>query len=160
MAEEQNPQQPKFALQRIYLKDLSFESPNAPATFQQEWKPQVNMDLNTENNQLSDNQWEVTLTLTITAKVGDKSAFLVEIQQAGVFLIEGLNPQQLAQTLGAFCPNLLFPYARETVDTMVVKGSFPALMLQPVNFDAIYAEAVRRKQQAAASEEAAEAPKH
>ncbi|OZG71784.1 protein-export chaperone SecB [Hahella sp. CCB-MM4] len=160
MAEEQNPQQPKFALQRIYLKDLSFESPNAPATFQQEWKPQVNMDLNTENNQLSENQWEVTLTLTITAKVGDKSAFLVEIQQAGVFLIEGLNPQQLAQTLGAFCPNLLFPYARETVDTMVVKGSFPALMLQPVNFDAIYAEAVRRKQQAAASEEAAEAPKH
>ncbi|WP_020407884.1 protein-export chaperone SecB [Hahella ganghwensis] len=160
MAEEQNAQQPKFALQRIYLKDLSFESPNAPATFQQEWKPQVNMDLNTENKQLSENQWEVILTLTITAKVDDKSAFLVEIQQAGVFLIEGLNPQQLAQTLGAFCPNLLFPYARETVDTMVVKGSFPALMLQPVNFDAIYAEAVRRKQQAAAGEEAAEAPKH
>jgi len=158
MAEQENAPQPKFALQRIYLKDLSFESPNAPATFQQEWKPQVNMDLNTANKQLNENQWEVVLTLTINAKVDDKVAFLVEVQQAGIFLIEGLNPQQLAQTLGAFCPNLLFPYARETIDAMVVKGSFPALMLQPVNFDAIYAEAARRKQ--AATDEAAEAAKH
>ncbi len=159
MAEQENAQQPKFALQRIYLKDLSFESPNAPATFQQEWKPQVNMDLNTENKQLNENQWEVVLTLTINAKVADKSAFLVEVQQAGVFMIEGLSPQQLAQTLGAFCPNLLFPYARETVDAMVVKGSFPALMLQPVNFDAIYAEAARRKAEAGEAAPA-EAAKH
>ena len=158
MAEQENAPQPKFALQRIYLKDLSFESPNAPATFQQEWKPQVNMDLNTENKQLNENQWEVILTLTINAKVDEKSAFLVEVQQAGVFLIEGLSPPQLAQTLGAFCPNLLFPYARETIDAMVVKGSFPALMLQPVNFDAIFAETARRKQ--AAASEAAEAAKH
>lgn len=146
MAEEQTPKQPVFALQRLYLKDLSFESPNAPSVFQGEWKPQVNMDLNTENQQLSDNQWEVALTLTITSKVGDKTAFLIEVQQAGVFLIDGLEPPQLAQTLGAFCPNILFPYAREAVDAMVVKGSFPALMLQPVNFDAIYADAVRRRQ--------------
>ncbi|MBK8974022.1 MAG: protein-export chaperone SecB [Hahellaceae bacterium] len=154
MAEEQSaPKQPMFALQRLYAKDISFESPNSPQVFQGEWKPQVNMDLNTENQQLSENQWEVVLTLTVTAKVNDKAAFIVEIQQAGVFLIEGLSPQQTAQTLGAFCPNILFPYARETIDSLVVKGSFPALMLQPVNFDAIYADAVRRQQAEAA-------PKH
>lgn len=147
MAEENNtPKQPVFALQRLYIKDLSFESPNAPAVFQGEWRPQVNMDLNTENQRLSDNQWEVTLTLTITAKVGDKAAFIVEVQQAGVFMIDGLSQAQLAQTLGAFCPNILFPYARETIDSLAIKGSFPALMLQPVNFDAIYADAVRRRQ--------------
>ncbi len=151
MAEEQAPKQPVFALQRLYLKDLSFESPNSPGIFQGEWKPQVNMDLNTENEKLSDNQWEVSLTLTITSKVEDKTAFLIEVQQAGVFLIDGLEPQQLAQTLGAFCPNILFPYAREVVDSLVVKGSFPALMLQPVNFDAIYADAVRRRQAEAES---------
>lgn len=151
MAEEQAPKQPVFALQRLYLKDLSFESPNSPGIFQGEWKPQVNMDLNTENGKLSDNQWEVSLTLTITSKVEDKTAFLIEVQQAGVFLIDGLEPQQLAQTLGAFCPNILFPYAREVVDSLVVKGSFPALMLQPVNFDAIYADAVRRRQAEAES---------
>ncbi|ABC28221.1 protein-export chaperone SecB [Hahella sp. KA22] len=150
------PKQPVFALQRIYLKDLSFESPNSPAVFQSEWKPQVNMDLNTENKKVSDNQWEVVLTLTITAKLADKTAFVIEVQQAGVFMIDGLSPQQLAQTLGAFCPNILFPYARETIDMLAVKGSFPALMLQPVNFDAIYAEAVKRQQaqQAAPAEEA------
>lgn len=160
MADEANaPKQPTFAVQRVYLKDISFESPNAPEIFQTDWKPQVNMDLNTENKQLSENQWEVVLTLTITAKIDDKSAFIVEIQQAGIFMIDGLNPQQTAHTLGAFCPNMLFPYARETVDSMVVKGSFPALMLQPVNFDAIYAEAVKR-QQDKATEESAEAAKH
>ncbi|MBU6953858.1 protein-export chaperone SecB [Hahella sp. HN01] len=150
------PKQPVFALQRIYLKDLSFESPNSPAVFQSEWKPQVNMDLNTENKKVSDNQWEVVLTLTITSKLADKTAFVIEVQQAGVFMIDGLSPQQLAQTLGAFCPNILFPYARETIDMLAVKGSFPALMLQPVNFDAIYAEAVKRQQaqQAAPAEEA------
>ena len=94
---------------------------------------------------------EVVLTLTVTAKIEEKAAFIVEIQQAGVFLIDGLTPPQVAQTLGAFCPNILFPYARETIDTLVVKGSFPALMLQPVNFDAIYADAVRRRQAEAAA---------
>ncbi|RMF14976.1 MAG: protein-export chaperone SecB [Gammaproteobacteria bacterium] len=142
----QNQAQPSFALQRLYLKDLSFESPNSPAIFQSEWQPQVGMDLNTNNSQLSDNQWEVVLTLTITAKLGDKTAFLVEIQQAGIFLIDGLPPEQLAHTLGAFCPNILFPYAREAIDSVVTKGSFPALMLQPINFDAIYAEAVKKQQ--------------
>src|SRR5690606_13042601 len=144
---EATQKQPSFALQRIYIKDLSFESPNAPATFQKEWKPQISMDLNTRNQALSSNQFEVVLSMTITAKVEDKVAFIIEIQQAGVFLAEGLNQQQLAQTLGAFCPNILFPYARETIDTVVLKGSFPALLLTPINFDAIFADSMRRQQE-------------
>lgn len=157
--QENSAKQPTFAVQRVYLKDISFESPNAPTVFKSEWKPKVKMDLNTENKKLSDNQWEVTLTITVTANIEEKPAFIIEIQQAGIFLVDGLNQQQTAHTLGAFCPNLLFPYARETVDSMVVKGSFPALMLQPVNFDAIYAEALKR-QKDKATEESAEAAKH
>ena len=144
---EANQQQATFALQRIYVKDLSFESPNAPAIFQKEWKPQVNLDLNTRNQAVSSNQYEVVLSLTITAKLEDKVAFIVEIQQGGIFLIEGLDQQQLAQTLGAFCPNILFPYAREAIDSVVLKGSFPALMLAPMNFDAIFMEAMKRQAQ-------------
>lgn len=159
-AQSDAPKQPTFALQRIYLKDLSFESPSSPGVFGQDWKPSVNLDLNTENKQLNDSQWEVVLTLTITAKVEEATAFLIEIQQGGVFMIEGLEQQQLAQTLGAFCPNILFPYARETIDSLVVKGSFPALMLQPVNFDAIFADAVRRKQAEAEAATGSESGTH
>ncbi|SRR5690554_3218848 len=144
---EANQKQATFALQRIYLKDLSFESPNSPAIFQKEWKPQVNLDLNTRNQAISPTQHEVVLSLTVTAKLEDKVAFIVEVQQAGVFQIEGLEQQQLAQTLGAFCPNILFPYAREAIDAAVLKGSFPALMLAPINFDALYADALKRQAQ-------------
>lgn len=139
-----NQNQPQFALQRIYLKDLSFESPNAPEVFQQQWKPAVNMDLNTSHSKVSDTQYEVVLSMTITAKVDDKVAYLVEIQQAGVFLLNGFPEQQIPPMLGAYCPNLLFPYARETIDNVVNKGSFPSLMLAPVNFDALYAQEMAR----------------
>lgn len=149
---EANQKQASFALQRIYLKDLSFESPNSPAIFQKEWKPQVSLDLNTRNQAISATQHEVVLSLTVTAKLEDKVAFIVEVQQAGIFQIEGLEPQQLAQTLGAFCPNILFPYAREAIDSAVLKGSFPALMLAPINFDALYADALRRQAQKAQEE--------
>jgi preprotein translocase subunit SecB len=148
----ENQKQPQFALQRIYLKDLSFESPNSPVVFQEPWKPQVNLDLNTAHNKVSDNQYEVVLSLTITAKLGEKVAYIVEIQQAGVFLVAGIEGPQLGQMLGAYCPNILFPYAREAIDGIVNKGSFPALMLAPVNFDAIYAQALKRKQEEAAGE--------
>src|SRR5690606_3232042 len=151
---EANQKQATFALQRIYIKDLSFESPNSPAIFQKEWKPQVNLDLNTRNQAVSATQHEVVLSLTVTAKLEDKVAFIVEIQQAGVFQIEGLEPQQLAQTLGAFCPNILFPYAREAIDAAVLKGSFPALMLAPINFDALYADALKRQAQQGQEENA------
>ncbi len=155
-----NQNQPQFALQRIYLKDLSFESPNSPLVFQEQWKPQVNLDLNTSHSKISDNQYEVVLSLTVTSKVEDKVAFIVEIQQAGVFMVKGIEGGQLGQMLGAYCPNILFPYARETIDGVVNRGSFPALMLAPVNFDAIYAQALKRKQEEAAGGESKEEQTH
>lgn len=155
VAAEEKAAQPQFALQRIYVKDISFESPNSPEVFQAAWKPQINMDLNTASNKVSETQFEVTISLSITAKVDEKVAFIVEVQQAGIFHISGIEGPQLAQTLGAFCPNVLFPYAREAVDSMVNKGSFPSLMLAPVNFDAIYAEALKRKQEEAQKAEGA-----
>jgi len=148
--EEKN--QAQFALQRIYVKDLSFESPNSPLVFQEQWKPQVSLDLNTSHSKIADNQYEVVLSLTVTTKVGEKVACLVEIQQAGVFMVSGVEGAQLSHMLGAYCPQVLFPYAREAIDGIVNKGSFPALMLAPVNFDAIYAQALKRKQEQAAGE--------
>ncbi|MEX0604890.1 MAG: protein-export chaperone SecB [Marinobacter sp.] len=157
-SEETN--QPQFALQRIYIKDLSFESPNSPLVFQDQWKPQVNMDLNTKHTKVSDNQYEVVLSLTVTSKIDEKVAFIVEIQQAGVFMLKGIEGGQLGQMLGAYCPTILFPYAREAIDGIVSKGSFPALMLAPVNFDAIYAQAVKRKQDEAQGEASQEEKTH
>ncbi len=154
-AGNENANQVQFALQRIYLKDVSFESPNSPAMFQQKWQPQVNLDLNTSHTKISDNQYEVVLSLTVTAKLEEKVAYIVEIQQGGIFMVQGIDGQQLGQMLGAYCPTILFPYAREAIDSVVNKGSFPSLMLAPVNFDAIYAQALQRKQQ----EEQGEAPK-
>lgn len=151
-AGSESTNQPQFALQRIYVKDLSFESPNSPVVFQEQWKPQVNLDLNTSHTKISDNQYEVVLSLTVTSKVGEKVAYIVEIQQAGVFLLQGIEGPQLGQMLGAYCPTILFPYAREAIDGVVNKGSFPGLMLAPVNFDAIYAQALKRKQEEAAGE--------
>ena len=138
-------QQPQFALQRIYVKDLSFESPNAPETFRQDWAPKVNLDLNSNSQQVAEDLYEVVVSLTVTVTNEEKTAFLVEVQQAGLFFIKGLENAQLHHTLGAFCPNVLFPYAREAIDSLVTRGSFPALMLAPVNFDALYAEAMQRQ---------------
>ncbi|TVS17023.1 MAG: protein-export chaperone SecB [Gammaproteobacteria bacterium] len=141
-------QSPSFALQRIYVKDISFESPRAPEIFRNNWKPRINLDLNTRSQRLEDDVYEVVLTLSIEAGAeGEQTGFIVELQQAGVFHISGLDESQLQHTLASYCPNLLFPYARETVDTLVLKGSFPPLMLAPVNFDALYAEAMQRQQE-------------
>ena len=140
MSEQSNEAQ--FVLQRIYIKDLSFESPKAPAGFRQQWKPQINLELNTSHEKLDDDNYEVVLSLTVTAKAKeDQTIYIVEVQQAGVFLIKGLEKVELAQTLASFCPSVLFPYGREAVDSVVSKGSFPPLMLAPVNFDAIYEQA-------------------
>lgn len=143
---EQNPET-KFAIQRIYVKDASFESPRAPESFRQEWKPKVNMELNTKNNQLDEQHYEVTLIVTITAtNDNDETVYLAEVQQAGVFMMTGLDDNSLTHTLSSFCPSILFPYAREMIDSMVLKGSFPPLMLAPVNFDALYTEALKQRQ--------------
>ncbi|MEX0622947.1 protein-export chaperone SecB [Saccharospirillum sp.] len=135
MTEQQKPQ---FAIQRIYTRDVSFESPNAPAIFREEWKPQIKLDLNTRTRTLDENVVEVVLIITVEAKIGEKTAFLTEVQQAGVFTVAGFPDETRDQMIGAYCPSVLFPYAREAVDTAVTKGSFPALMLAPVNFDALY----------------------
>lgn len=149
--------QQQFVLQRVYLKDLSFESPSSPGVFRKQYQPQVNVDLRTQSNGIENDNFEVVLTITITAKVDDETAFLVEVQQAGIFLIRGIEGEELRRILAIFCPNMLFPYARETIDNIVTRGTFPALMLAQVNFEALYAQALQQAQQKAeeASGEAA-----
>lgn len=141
---------PQFALQRVYLKDASLETPEGASVFAQGWKPDVKLDLNTKTKQLDEAHYEVVITITVTIKNNDATALLIELQQAGIFLITGLDDQQLGHTLGAFCPSILFPYAREAVDNFTTRAGFPPLMLAPVNFDALYAQ--RLQQQAAAQE--------
>ena len=134
----------QFTVQRIYLKDMSFETPAGVEIFKQQWKPSIQMDVNTRNEVIDQDIYEVVLTITITAKQGDDVGFLVEIQQAGIFICKGFDANDLRQALSAACPNILFPYARETIDSIVVKGSFPALMLAPMNFDALYHQAMQQ----------------
>ena len=138
-AEEQQAG-PQFSIQRIYVKDLSFETPNSPEIFTKEWKPDVKLDLDNRSTKIEEGVYEVTLSLTVTAKIEDQTAFLCEVQQAGIFIIGNMPDAQLAHMLGAFCPNTLFPYARETVSSLVNRGTFPALNLSPVNFDALFAQ--------------------
>lgn len=153
-AAEQSEQQNAFAIQRIYTKDVSFEAPNSPAIFRQEWKPELNLDMNVKNEKLEDGLFEVVLKITVTSKVGDTVAFLCEVHQAGIFSIaESLEEGQRAQLLGAFCPNLLFPYARECISNLVGRATFPQLNLAPVNFDAVFAQHVQRAQQRAQEEQ-------
>ncbi len=135
----------QFALQRVYLKDVSFEVPGAPKVFLQQWQPEVNIDLNTSAERLEDGRhFDVTLALTVTARNEGQVAFLVEIKQSGIFQIEGVADAELGPLLGSYCPNLLFPFAREAISDIVGKGSFPQLLLQPINFDAVYSETMRK----------------
>ena len=145
---QQTEEGAQFSLQRIYIRDLSFEATKSPDIFRQDWQPNVNLDLSTRQKALNEDFYEVVLTLTVTVKNGEDTAFVAEVQQAGIFLIKGLDASSMSHALGAFCPNILFPYARETLDSMVVRGSFPALMLSPVNFDALYAQELSRMQTA------------
>ncbi len=131
-------QDQQFAVQRIYVKDLSFESPLGAMAFTKQWQPQVQVDLNTKTDRIDPDNFEVVLTITITAKVGDETAFLIELQQAGLFFVKGLEGEQLRRVLRVMGANILFPYAREAIDSVVLRGSFPPLLLQPVNFEAIY----------------------
>lgn len=130
--------QPTFEIQRIFVKDISFEAPNTPHTFVEEWKPEVTLNLETKSTRIQENLHEVVLSITATVTSNKKTAFLVEVDQAGVFAINGFPNEQLHHMLGSFCPNILFPYAREVVSDIVVRGGFPQLILAPVNFDALY----------------------
>jgi len=137
-AAEQQPQQAPISIQRIYAKDISFETPNSPAIFNEKWEPEVKLDLDTKNNTLGNNLHEVVLSVTVTVKVGEKVAFLCEVQQAGIFYIADMPEPNVKAVIGTFCPNTLFPYARETISSLVNRGTFPAFNLAPVNFDAIF----------------------
>lgn len=139
----------QFALQRLYVKDVSFEAPQGAALFNKAWKPSIHQELATTTSPLDDDHFEVVLTLTITGKLEEQPAFVVEVQQAGIFLIKGLTPEQVRQVTGSTCPNILFPYAREVVDSLMVRGTLPPLMLPPINFDALYQQALAQQTQQA-----------
>lgn len=159
MSEAAQAQQ-RFQIQKIYIKDISFEIPGAPQIFQElqkGWKPDVNMQLNTNTQKLSETAYEVILSLTITAKHEDKTAFLIELHQAGVFGLDHFSEQQLGATLGAFCPSVLFPYARELVDSLLLRGGFPPLTLAPVNFEALYMQRLQQQQTARSANSAGSA---
>ena len=150
-------QEQQFIIERIYVKDISFESPNSPHIFMVEWKPDTNLQLTTQSTDLGEDHYEVSLQLTVTVKGEDgKTAFLVEVNQAGTFLIKGYPPEQLNHLLASYCPSNLFPYAREVVANLVSKGSFPEMHLSPINFDALYAQRLQEEQanaEAAASDQ-------
>lgn len=153
-AGSQEQVQQQFAVQRIYNKDLSFESPSTPTIFRKQYQPKVNVDLNTRSNAVDEEgNYEVVLSLTLTAKIDDETAFLVEVQQAGVFFIQGFTNDQLRRVLGTAAPNILFPYARENIDSLVVKGGFPPVMLAPVNFDALFEQALQQQAQQQAQQD-------
>ena len=144
-----------FEIRKIYIKDVSFESPNSPAVFNDgEWKPEMNVQLNGKNNVLGQDLYEVVLTVTLTVKQSDKTAFLTEIQQAGIFEIKGYPEESLRGILGAYCLETLFPYIREALDSVVTKGGFPQVSLSPVNFNAVYQQQLEAEQTAQAGQEA------
>lgn len=137
-AAQSEQQEPQFIIQRIYLKDVSFESPNTPDVYAEEWNPDTNLQMSSQARAVGDNFYEVELQFTITVKNLDKTAFLVEITQAGVFEITGYDGDQLNHLLASYCPSTLFPYAREAIASLVSKGSFPEMHLSPINFEALY----------------------
>ena len=143
----------QFMIQRIYIKDLSYETPNTPAVFQQQWEPELSLDLNANHNEIEKGIYEVVLTVTATIKNQNAIAFLSEVKQAGIFTIQGAPAEQLDHLLGSFCPSILFPYARETITSQVIHGSFPQLVLAPINFDALYMQQMEEKQKAKLNKE-------
>ena len=155
MAEQEQAAEKHLAISKIYLKDFSFESPQSPDVFKSaDWKPQTNLNLRSSHTAIEGNIHEVVLTITIEAKEEDKALFLVELQQAGLFEISGYEGEELAAIVGSFCPNILFPYARETVAAIIQKGGFPEFVLQPINFDALYMQSKQQQAEGAAAGEA------
>ena len=147
---DQQPQA-QLALERIYAKDLSFEVPHA-RVFMGEWQPELDINLSSNAEQLDPTHFQVVLSVTVNAKNQGAVAFIAEVHQAGVFLIENVTQEQLPHLLGAYCPNILFPFAREAISDIVTKGSFPQLLLAPINFDAAFNESQQRLQQQQAAE--------
>lgn len=138
---------PQFSVEKIYIKDVSFEAPNAPAVFNEQGQPQLQMNLNQRVQRLNDTAFEVVLGVTLTCTVNEKTAYLAEVQQAGVFSLAGFDENVLDAMLGTHCPNVLYPYVRQTIGDLIQAGGFPPFLLQPINFDALYAEGLRQRAQ-------------
>jgi len=151
MAEENTPEEKQFSIQKIYTKDISFESPNSPKIFTEKWEPTVDFNLGTNVDPIEEKLFEISLSVTVTVKCAETTAYLVEVTQAGIFSLTGFSEQEMGPMVGSFCPNILFPYAREVVSDLVAKGGYPQLLLAPVNFDALYAQHVKQAQQAPGS---------
>lgn len=144
---EQQPADKQISIQKIYLKDFSFESPNSPTVFTSgDWSPKTNLNLRSSHNQGDNDQSEVVLTITVEAKHEDKTLFLVELHQAGLFQISGYDEEEFGMVVGSFCPNILFPYAREAISAVITKGGFPEFVLQPINFDALYSQSQQQRE--------------
>mgnify|MGYP001459270014 CR=1 FL=1 len=152
----QEAQGPEFSIQRVYVKDLSLEVPDSPKVFLKKWEPQLHLDLGTTTNKIEDNLHEVVLTITVTVKLEDETAFLVEVKQAGIFSVKGFPEDQLKPMLGSYCPNVLYPYAREAVTDASVRAGFPQLYLTPVNFDALYQQHLEQEAKQETEAEAVE----
>lgn len=148
----QTQPQAQLNLQRIYIKDVSFEAPGAPQIFQEQGQPNVELNLSQRANVLGPDVYEVVLSVTATCKVGDKTAYLAEVQQAGIFGVAGFDDASHNAILGSYCPNALFPYVRQVISDLVQSGGFPPLFLQPINFDALYAEQMRRQAEGAGAQ--------
>jgi len=145
-ATEEQQQQAQFQLQKIYVKDVSFEIPNAPQVFQDDGQVEIKLNLAQKVEALAEGVQEVVLTVTVTATLGEKTAYLVEVQQAGIFSITGLNEQSEHAAINTLCPHTLFPYVRRVITDLVADGGFPPLVLQPINFDQIYAQRMQEAQ--------------
>jgi len=145
-AAEEQQQQAQFQLQKLYMKDVSFELPNAPQIFQDDGQVEIKMNLAQKVDNLSEGVHEVVLTVTVTANLGEKTAYLAEVQQAGIFAISGLNEQATHAAVNTLCPHTLFPYASRVITDLVADGGFPPLVLQPINFDQIYAQRMQEAQ--------------
>ncbi len=157
---DKTPTENQFSIQKIFVKDISFESPSSPSVFSfNNWQPKIELNLNNSNKQVSDSIFEVVLSVTATVKNDDKTAFLVEVHQGGLFHVTGFNDQDKRYLLGSQCMTILFPFLRETVSDLSHRGGFPPLLLNPVNFDALYANALQQEKKKAEAEAAGdEAP--
>ena len=151
ITEQASGQQPEqqFQLQRIFLKDLSYEAPKTPQLFKEQWKPEVNLEVNNTASEIESGIYEVVLKVTVTVKNGENTAFIAEVAQAGLFLLQGVEGIQKEAILKGVCANILFPYARETISDVVARGTFPQFLLQPINFEAAFAENLRKQQEQA-----------
>jgi preprotein translocase subunit SecB len=149
-SDAQGDTSPQLALQNVYLKDCSYEAPNGPRV-DGNWNPQINLDLHTSANGLTPDLREVVLTVTVAAKQNDVTIFLVEVKQAGIFLMRNLSETDIKRAVSSVCPSVLFPYARAAVSHLVTQGGFPQFLLPPVNFDALYAQSANQQQQPAAA---------